>query len=99
MFRVMTAGLPIWPNKTGFEVTIRRTQEAFTFPRPEKFALCDFISFNHRINWNQNAILEAENDYLKRLFAENWLINKKLLVMNKNDGKTLPFVDKKLIRP
>ena len=41
---------------------------------------------DHLINWFEVKILKVEHDYLKCLFTENWHIDEKPQVLNRNDG-------------
>ena len=65
---------------------------------PQNSALCEHsMIFDHKIDWTSSTILKIEHDYTKLLFSESWFINQKQHVINRNDGKTLPSVYKKLL--
>ena len=52
---------------------------------------------HHKIDWENTIILKVETDYNKRLFVENWFINSKSNMINRNDSDSLPLVYKKLL--
>ena len=88
----------IGQSKRDLKSRLSEQKRAIKYHRPEKFALCNYsITLDHIIDWNEATILSIEKDYTKRLFAESWLMNKSSVVINRNDGNTLPSVYKKIL--